>query len=71
MAFQDIQAELGLPYSRRPPPKVHQQTYRPLTCLEFGMISPISVHAPGISKWGWSLLNLLAASSCDRARTIE
>ena len=37
-----------------------------------GMISTISIHAPGIiCKWGWSLPNIFAAASWDCACTIE
>jgi hypothetical protein len=36
-----------------------------------GMISVISIHAPGISRWGWSWPKILVAASCDSACTIE
>src|SRR5262245_17441896 len=36
-----------------------------------GIISTMSVHDPCIYKWGWSLPNILAASSCDRACTMR
>src|SRR5205814_10097077 len=36
-----------------------------------GMISTISIHAPGICRWGWFLPNILAAASCDSACTTE
>ena len=36
-----------------------------------GMISTISIHAPGICRWGWSLPNIFVAASCDSACTTE
>ena len=36
-----------------------------------GMISTISIHAPGICRWGWSLSNIFVAASCDSACTTE
>jgi transposase len=36
-----------------------------------GMISMISIHAPGICRWGWSLPNTFVAASCDSACTTE
>jgi hypothetical protein len=36
-----------------------------------GMISTISIHAPGICRWGWSLPNNFVAASCELACTTE
>lgn len=36
-----------------------------------GMISTISIHAPGMCKWGWSLPKIFVAASCDSACTTE